>query len=449
MGLKSSIQQEKLIFSYMLKNPKYLLSIGGDFFMNEDLQSVAMAAKNFFKEYRESPSCEQMVSLMKTDDGGGLPADTVRSIYDVEINSYDDEWLRNTTEGWIKWRALNVNVVKAVSYIKTTDISLDNVVDVVQRATDMVSETSLISFDNDLGSDFFDIDSHKSVKEYKIPYTWEYFNKISKGGLDLKTLTCYIGATNVGKSVYLCNDAAEFVRKGKNVLYITCEMSPAKVVRRIGANMFDITLEEYDNLVEDPNRVRKRINSLSTMSLLPLGKLFIKEFPTGQGTALDVERYVKEIEEAQKFKVDVVIIDYINIMCNYRLPNSESTYIKIKQIAEDLRGIAVKYNLAIITATQCGRNALDKSDINMEDVAESMGLLHTVDTCFGIIQTDDMRMGGGNEDADGKPVPFYYLKILKIREGEGRDTKFKIDANYNKMKLMERTETIDTLSHLK
>ena len=226
-------------------------------------------------------------------------------------------------------------------------------------------------------------------------------------------------------------------------------MSPAKVVRRIGANMFDITLEEYDSLVEDPNRVRKRINSLSTMSLLPLGKLFIKEFPTGQGTALDVERYVKEIEEAQKFKVDVVIIDYINIMCNYRLPNSESTYLKIKQIAEDLRGIAVKYNLAIITATQCGRNALDKSDINMEDVAESMGLLHTVDTCFGIIQTDDMRMGGGNEDADGKPVPFYYLKILKIREGEGRDTKFKIDANYNKMKLMERTETIDTLSHLK
>jgi hypothetical protein len=135
-------------------------------------------------------------------------------------------------------------------------------------------------------------------------------------------------------------------------------------------------------------------------------------------------------------------------MCNYRLPNSESTYLKIKQIAEDLRGIAVKYNLAIITATQCGRNALDKSDINMEDVAESMGLIHTVDTCFGIIQTDDMRMGVGNEDDSGTCVPFYYLKILKIREGEGRDTKFKIDANYNKMKLFERSDMVDTLSHL-
>lgn len=445
MGLKTSIQQEKIIFAYMLKHPNYLLQIGKDFFTNEDLQAVALTAKIFFKEYKESPSCEQMISLLKGDENAPS-ADIIRSIYDVEINSLDVEWLKNTTEGWIQWRALNVNIVKAVSYIKTSEISLDNVVDVVHRATEMVSSTSLISFDNDLGSDFFDVNSHKSSEEYKMPYTWEHFNKISNGGLDLKTLTCYIGATNVGKSVYLCNDAAEFVRKGRNVVYITCEMSPAKVNRRIGANLFDITLDEYDNMVTDPSKVRKRLNGLTTRSMMPLGKLFVKEFPTGQGTVLDVEKYIKEVEETCKFKIDVIIIDYINIMCNYRLPNSESTYLKIKQIAEDLRGIAVKYNLAVITATQCGRSALDKSDINMEDVAESMGLLHTVDTCFGIIQTDTMRMGEQNDD--GEFIPYYYLKILKIRDGEGRDTKFRIDAIYKKMKLIEKSEVINSKDHL-
>ena len=444
MGLKVSIQQEKIIFAYMLKHPNYLMQIGKDFYTNDDIQTVALVAKGFFKQYKETPSCEQMISLLKDYDKGPTP-EIIRSIYDIDMNPYDDEWLKETTEGWIKWRALNVNISKASAYIKTTELSLDNVVDVVQRATNMVADTSLITFDNDLGSDFFDVDSHKSVKEYKIPYTWEYFNKISKGGLDLKTLTCYIGATNAGKSVFLCNDAAEFVRRGKNVLYITCEMSAAKVNRRIGANLFDITLEEYDKMVEDPSKVKKKLNNLTTMSMMPLGKLFVKEFPTGQGTVLDVERYIKDIEEKQKFKVDVVIIDYINIMCNYRLPNSESTYLKIKQIAEDLRGVAVKYNLSIITATQCGRNALDKSDINMEDVAESMGLLHTVDTCFGIIQTELMRAGEENEE--GIYVPYYYLKILKIREGEGRDTKFRVDANYNKMKLFERDGVIDTNSH--
>jgi len=445
MGLKTSIQQEKIIFAYMLKHPNYLLQISKDFFTNEDLQSVALTAKLFFKDYKESPSCEQMISLLKGNENAPS-ADIIRSIYDVEINSLDVEWLKNTTEGWIQWRALNVNIVKAVSYIKTSEISLDNVVDVVHKATEMVSDTSLISFDNDLGSDFFDVDSHRPSKEYKIPYTWDYFNRISGGGLDLKSLTCYIGSTNAGKSVYLCNDAAQFVRKGKNVLYITCEMSPAKVNRRIAANLFDITLEEYDGLVMDSNKVRKQLNYLATKDIMPLGKLFVKEFPTGQGTALDVERYIKEIEDARKFKVDVVIIDYINIMSNYRLPNSESTYLKIKQIAEDLRGIAVKYNLAMITATQCGRSGLDKSDINMEDVAESMGLLHTVDTCFGIIQTDTMRMGEQNEE--GEFIPYYYLKILKIRDGEGRDSKFRIDAIYKKMKLIERNEIINSKDHL-
>lgn len=445
MGLKTSIQQEKIVFAYMLKHPNYLLQIGRDFYTNDDLQTVALVAKGFFKEYKETPSCEQMISLLKDYDKGPT-IETIRSIYDVEINSYDEEWLKDITEGWIQWRALNVNISKASVFIKTADITLDNVVDVVHKATGMVADTSLISFDNDLGSDFFDLDSHKSIKEYKIPYTWNYFNTISKGGLDVKTLTCYIGATNAGKSVFLCNDAAEFVRKGKNVLYITCEMSAAKVTRRIGVNLFDMTLEEYDKMVEEPEKVKKRLKNLTTMSLMPMGKLFIKEFPTGQGTVLDVERYIKDIEEKQRFKVDVVIIDYINIMSNYRLPNSESTYLKIKQIAEDLRGIAVKYNLSIITATQCGRNALDKADINMEDVAESMGLLHTVDTCFGIIQTEQMR--AGEPDGEGVYVPYYYLKILKIREGEGRDTKFRIDANYNKMKLLEREGVIDTSSHL-
>lgn len=445
MGLKTSIQHEKVIFRYMLKKPNYLLFVGKDFFQNEEIQYIANMAKSFFKEYGESPSCEQMVAILKDNDKD-ISIDTIKTIYDTEINSFDNEWLKGTTEGWIKFRSFNTNIVNAVTYVKTTDVTLDNVMDVVSKATNMVSDTELISFDKDLGSNFFDVESHKSIKETKIPYTWQHFNNWSKGGLDPKTLTCYIGSTNAGKSVFLCNDAAEFVRKGKNVLYITCEMSSAKVSRRIAANLFDMTLDEYDVMVENPANVKKKLYNLTSMSLLPLGKLFVKEFPTGQGTVLDVEKYIREVEETQKFKVDVVLIDYINIMSNYRLPNSESTYMKIKQIAEDLRGIAVKYNLAIITATQCGRNALNSSDINMEDVAESMGLLHTVDTCFGIIQTEEMRLGEINED--GIAVPWYWLKILKIREGEGRDEKFKIDANYPKMKLIERMDTIDTKSHL-
>ena len=250
-------------------------------------------------------------------------------------------------------------------------------------------------------------------------------------------------------SIILCNDAANYVRQGKNVLFITCEMAKEKVTRRISANLLDMTLEDYDKLVEDPAKVKRKLNKFMKdsikMNFVEPGKLRIKELPTGQGTVLDVERYIKEVEESQNYKVDVVIIDYINIMCNYRQPNSENTYLKIKTLAEDLRGLAVKYDVLMITASQIGRSALDSSDINLTDVSESMGLMHTVDNAIGIIQTEEMRIG---ELIAGVATPYYWMKILKIREGEGKGHKFRVDINYDKMKLIERTDCIDTNEHL-
>ena len=447
MGLKTSIEQEKVVFAYMLKHPQYLLHVEKDFFSNDDIQYIASSAKQFFKEYKETPSCEQMKAILK-DDKKEIKNETVDSIYDVEIISMDDEWLKDTTEAWLKWRSFNTNFIKAATMAKTTDVTLDNVRTVVDKCIGLLSDTSLMNFDRDLGFDFFDVENHKSIVENKIPYTWEFFNKSTHGGLDPKTLTCYIGGTNVGKSCLLCNDAAEFVRKGKNTIYITCEMSPAKVARRIGSNLFDITGEEYDRLVENQTKVMQTMKRLINNSWCPLGKLFIKEFPTSQGTTMDIERYVKEIEECEKFKVDVVIVDYINILGNYRDPHdSANTYMKIKTIAEDLRGLAVKMNFVCITASQVGRDALNSSDINIQDVSESMGLMYIVDNALGSIMTDDMRSGDIGED--GKAQPYYYIKLLKIREGENRDQKFRVNANFSKMKFTEKTDSIDTLSHFR
>lgn len=446
MALKTSIQQEKIIFAYMLKKPNYLLKLGNDFFLNEDLQYIANCAKQFYVEYKEVPTCAQMKALLK-DDKKEISPESVDAIYDVDINTIDVDWLNSTTEGWIRWRAVNTNIVNAVTYLKTTDVSLSNVNHVVDKCVSMVSDTNLITFDDNLGLDFFNPDCHKSTIDDKVPFTWDYWNKVSKGGLDRKTLHSYIGGTNVGKSIILCNDAADFVRRGKNVAFISCEMAEAKVLRRISANMLDITLDEYDQYVAN-GKIKKKLKNLTDMSMMPFGKLFIKEFPTGQCTVMDVERYIKDLEEKYKFKIDVLIIDYINIMCNYRNPNSENTYMKIKQLAEDLRGLAVKYDMIVDTASQIGRNALDSSDISLTDISESMGLTHTCDSIIGIIQTEEMRIGEIDDEL-GVAVPYYWFKILKIREGEGKDTKFRVNINYSKMKLIEQTDSVDTLSHLR
>lgn len=227
-------------------------------------------------------------------------------------------------------------------------------------------------------------------------------------------------------SIFLCNDAANFMLAGKNVLFITCEMSDKKVIKRIGANLLDISIDEYDRLSLDSEAMAKKIISFRQRQLTPIGRLFVKEYPTSCCTAIDLDNYIKQIEEVQGFKVNVVVIDYINIMRNHRSSDSANTYINIKNLAEDLRAIAVRRNCLVLTATQSNRSAFDSNDITLSQIAESMGLVATADAVFGIIQDNEQKL---NYE--------YYLKILKIRDGFGKNNKILMHIDYKRMRLTE------------
>jgi KaiC/GvpD/RAD55 family RecA-like ATPase len=226
-------------------------------------------------------------------------------------------------------------------------------------------------------------------------------------------------------SIWLANDAANFVRMGHNVVFITAEMSAQKVLKRIGSNLLDISMMEYDEKSGNRDFIKRKLERISR-GLLPPGKLFVKEFPTSQGTVLDIEAYLKELEESQDHKVSVLIVDYINILANYRNPNTENTYMKIKQIAEDLRALAVKRELLVISATQLNRGAWDNTEIKMENIAESAGLAHTADVMYALIQ--DSMMHANRE---------YWLKVLKIRDGQGKGSRCRFNINYDYMRLTE------------
>ena len=181
-------------------------------------------------------------------------------------------------------------------------------------------------------------------------------------------------------------------------------------------------------------KVKKKLASLSGQ-LIPPGNLYVKEFPTSQATVNDVESYLTTLEDSQGIKLKVVIVDYINILQNQRNPNSENTYMKIKQIAEDLRAMAQRNEWIIITATQINRSGYDSSEINMGNIAESAGLGHTADFMFGIIQDSSMHLN--NE---------YWLKILKVRKGTGKNSKCRYTINYDYMRLTETDEIVHSLT---
>lgn len=198
MALGSTdIQTAKNIYAFMMKNPEYLIHVKKGFFRYDDLQYIAMTAKKFYKEYKEAPSCAQMKLLLKDDDH--ISPEAIEDYYNNDIDSVDKEWLKRTVEGWIQYHTMVYHIGEVGTLCKTTDVSYENAGDIVRKSMDRLDLVKTVTFDDDLGMNFFDVENHKSTKDEKVPWSWDYWNESSDGGLDNKTLAIYIGGTNVGK----------------------------------------------------------------------------------------------------------------------------------------------------------------------------------------------------------------------------------------------------------
>ena len=363
-----------------------------------------------------------------------VDVDLIEIIYSVDLAEYDEEWLTSTAESWIKWRNFDNTLIDTIEYVKTTEVTPENVDSIVSKVKGLINDRNAIVFNSDLGLDFFNPDDHWDEERQKVSSGYHFLDRVLNGGYDKDgSLVVYVGEQNIGKSIFLANDAASFVKMGVNTAFVSAEMAAHKVMKRIGANLLTIEMNDYDEKAKNRDLMKRKIETVGD-GLTPPGQLFVRQFPTSQATVPDIEAYLKQIEEERKIKLGCVVIDYINILANYRNLNSENMYLKIKQIAEDLRAMGVRNGWLIVTATQINRNNYNSSDIGMGDVAESAGLSHTADMMLGIIQDDLMR---ANQE--------YWLKVLKIRDGEGKGNKCKLNIDYNYMRLVE-TEEISTSS---
>lgn len=428
---------EKIFFKLSLSKPKYLEAIKTGFYTSEEIDLLSKLSNKFHEKFHETPSKEQMKLLVQRSKAKDkIEPSMVDLIYDVNLNEYDEEWLTSTAESWIKWRNFDISLIDTVEFIKTTEVTPDNADSIISKVKSLINDRNNLTFNSDLGLDFFDPDSHDQMENDKVSSGYNFIDHALGGGYDKGgNLIVYAGEQNIGKSIYLANDAAEFVKMGHNTAVITLEMAAHKFVKRIGSNLLGIQMNEYQEKSKNKDHIKRKLETVGD-GFTPPGQLFVKQFPTSQATVIDLEAYLKQIEEDRKIKLGCVVIDYINILANYRNPNSENTYLKIKQIAEDLRAMGVRNNWLIITATQITRGGYNASDISMTDIAESAGLSHTADVMLGIIQDDLMR--ANNE---------YWLKILKMRDGEGKGTKCRLMINYNYMRLNETDDITGSNIH--
>lgn len=227
-------------------------------------------------------------------------------------------------------------------------------------------------------------------------------------------------------SMWLQNLTAKLADEGKNIVFVTLEMAKYKVMKRLGAMRFRVDIDNYDTISKDTIFIKNKINELKTMSVSnklfdggKAGKIFIKKYPTSDCTVTDLENFIKKFEETKKIKIDVMIIDYINLMSIEKGYNLDTMlYLKGKHLAEGLRRLADKYDICMITATQTDKSVWGASDINLDDIPESKAIAESSDCVWAIIRNPQM-----------KKENTYKLKILKLRDGEHHEEQIKFDFN--------------------
>ena len=300
----------------------------------------------------------------------------------------DTEYLIKESEKWCRDRAVYNAIMDSIQIIDGQDSSKTE-----GAIPEILSDALGVSFDQAIGHDYIDNSEERfefyNTKEHRTPFDLDYFNKITKGGLPNKTLNIALAGTGVGKSLFMCHCAASILQQGKNVLYITMEMAEERIAERIDANLMDLPIEQLERLPE--NVFNDKIANIAKASI---GKLIIKEYPTGAAHTGHFRALLNELKMKKNFKPDIIYIDYLNICASSRMKGmggSINSYTYIKAIAEELRGLAVEFNVPIVSATQTTRSGFSNTDVGLEDTSESFGLPATADLMFALISTEELE----------------------------------------------------------
>lgn len=306
----------------------------------------------------------------------------------VTKSDVDTDYLIKESEKWCRDRAVYNAIMDSIQIIDGKQANKTE-----GAIPEILSDALGVSFDQAIGHDYIDNSEQRfefyNTKEDRIAFDLDYFNKITKGGLPNKTLNIALAGTGVGKSLFMCHCAASILQQGKNVLYVTMEMAEERIAERIDANLMDLPIEQLERLPE--NVFTDKIAGIAKSSI---GKLIIKEYPTGAAHTGHFRALLNELKMKKNFKPDIIYIDYLNICASSRmkgLGGSINSYSYIKAIAEELRGLAVEFNVPIMSATQTTRSGFGNTDVGLEDTSESFGLPATADLMFALISTEELE----------------------------------------------------------
>ena len=368
---------------------KVLPFIKSTYFDEREEQIIFEEISNFVDKYQKIPtqtSLEIEVGERKdlNETEHKKIVDIIKTLNPMEV---DFDWLVDHTEKFCKDKAIYNAIVDGIKIIDGKDSKRKP-----DAIPEILTDALSVSFDNSVGHDYIEdaesrFDYYHRVEE-RIPFDLDFFNKITKGGLPPKTLNIALAGTGVGKSLFMCHMAANCLSQGKNVLYITLEMAEERIAERIDANLMNVSMEDLQSLAK-----QMFTDKMSKITKKTKGKLIVKEYPTATAHSSHFRGLIKELAIKKSFRPDIIFIDYLNICASSRFKGAQNvnSYMYVKAIAEELRGLAVETNVPIMSATQTTRSGFVSTDVGLEDTSESFGLPATADLMFALISTEELE----------------------------------------------------------
>ena len=431
------MQIETLILRNLMLNEDYTRTVIPHLkliYFEDPYRSVFSEIVDFVNKFNKLPSADALSIELRNNPK--VTSDSLALIPEISVQTKEETlpWLIEHTEKWCQDRAIYLAIMDSINIIEGKHDTLGK-----NSLPEVLSEALGVNFDIRVGHDYVDdsdmrYDFYHRDEEH-LPFDLEMFNKITKGGLVNKSLNVALAGTGVGKSLFMCHVAAGALTQMKNVLYITMEMAEERIAERIDANLMNVPIDQLENLSKD--MFDKKMHKLTDKGV---GKLIVKEYPTGAASAVHFRALLKELKVKRDFEPQLICIDYLNICSSARMKamgGAINSYTYVKAIAEELRGLAVEFNLPVITATQTTRGGFGNSDVGLEDTSESFGLPATADLMFALIATEELDN-----------LNQIMVKQLKNRYNDptGANKKFVLGIDRAKMRLYDVEDTAQTLN---
>jgi len=373
---------EKILVRQSLIDSSYLTAIADyvkpDYFTDKRIAKYFEIVQTYYDKHQSLPSLTEVKAYLTDDSLRNGFKNLVASFKELDSNLNKDE-LYSNTESFLKEKSVYHTLLKVAQEVSEGNIDTPTILDQFERSCNinLVTDKGLEIFSGiDLiADDILNVDAY-------ISSGWPWLDDLINGGFrrDGKALYIFAGQSNIGKSIFLGNIAANIAREGKTVLVISLEMSEMLYAKRICSNITKIPMKEFETAAES-----LRFSVKEEHKRLPDSKIFIKEFPPSTITPKQLTSFIQRFKDSGE-DVDAIVIDYVNLLHSTIGSNS---YERVKYICEQVRAMSYIFKCPIISATQLNRSAYNTNNPGMEGLSESISLAATSDVILSIFQNEE------------------------------------------------------------